>query len=82
MATDETTDPSDVASGPKERDSKELEEVLRKGGVLQRDGDIEKIIVTGEKQSDTLTSSKSFTAGDLQALRNEDIDDLADYTPS
>jgi hypothetical protein len=48
-------------------------------------GDIEEIIVHGEKQSsihDAPTSSTSFSAGDLQALRIGDIKDLAEYTPN
>jgi len=47
--------------------------------------DIEEILVTGEKQNslqDAPTSSTSFSAGELQALRIEDISDLADYTPN
>jgi hypothetical protein len=47
--------------------------------------DIEEILISGEQQN-TLqsapTSSTSFSAGDLQALRIEDIADLANYTPN
>ena len=49
------------------------------------DRNIEKILVTGEKQNtlqDAPTSSTTFTAVDLQALRIEDIANLADYTPN
>ncbi len=47
--------------------------------------EIERILVTGERQStlqDAPTSSTSFSAGDLQALRIETIADLANYTPN
>jgi hypothetical protein len=48
-------------------------------------GDIEEIIVHGEKPStihDWPTSSTSFRAGDLKALRIEEIADIAEYTPN
>jgi outer membrane receptor protein involved in Fe transport len=67
-----------------EPDSEDLEETLR-SDMFQQASDIEEILVTGEKQNtlqDAPTSSTSFSAGDLQALRIEDISDLADYTPN
>ena len=82
--SDESSDPTDPESDLEEPDSEDLEEAPGMD-VRQQTSDIEKILVTGEKQStlqDAPTSSTSFSAGDLQALRIEDIADLADYTPN
>jgi hypothetical protein len=49
------------------------------------EGDIEEIVVSGEKTSslvDAPTSSTSFSAGDLKALRIRDIPDLAEFAPN
>jgi hypothetical protein len=89
---DEPTDPTDLEEGDSEEsepdleepDSADLDEALRTD-MLQQASDIEEILITGEKQNtlqDAPTSSTSFSAGDLQALRIEDIADLADYTPN
>ncbi len=94
--TDEPTAPTDLESGLEEPDAEDLESDLeepdaedlkraRKRGALQQTSDIEEILITGEKRStlqDAPTSSTSFTAGDLQRLRIENIADLADYTPN
>jgi len=80
VEVDPTADPADFD----DPDSKRPEELPRKG-LRQRGDEIEKILVTGEKQStlqDIPTSSTTFTAGDLQSLRIQDIADLADYTPN
>ena len=92
--TDEPTDPTDPRATSKngseksesdlEEPDSDLEEALRMD-MLQQASDIEEILITGEKQNtlqDAPTSSTSFSAGDLQALRIEDIADLADYTPN
>ncbi len=83
-ATDEPADPDEADSDLEEPDAAELDAILRMD-ILQQASDIEEILITGEKQNtlqDAPTSSTSFTAGDLQALRIEDIADLADYTPN
>ena len=92
---DEATDPMDRESGLEERasedsdleepDSADLEEALEMDRLPQANDDIEEILITGEKRDtlqDAPTSSTSFTAGDLQALRIENIADLSDYTPN
>ncbi len=76
--------PEKPESDPEEPDSGKVQESLR-SEVLQKTSDIEEILIHGEKQDtlrDAPTSSTSFTAGDLQALRIEDIADLAAYTPN
>jgi outer membrane receptor protein involved in Fe transport len=81
---DEASDPTDLESDLEEPDAAELEEALRMD-MMQQASDIEEILVTGEKQNtlqDAPTSSTSFNASDLQALRIEDIADLANYTPN
>jgi outer membrane receptor protein involved in Fe transport len=90
----EATDPTDRESDLEERasedsdleepDSADLDEALRRE-LREQASDIEEILITGERRStlqDAPTSSTSFTAGDLQALRIENIADLADYTPN
>jgi len=88
--SEESTDPTELDepeqadSDLEEPDSADLNDSLRTDMLLQA-SDIEEILVTGEKQNtlqDAPTSSTSFTAGDLQALRIQDIADLADYTPN
>ena len=84
---DEPTDPTDLEeaySDLEEPDSEDLDEALRTD-VREQASNIEEILVTGEKRStlqDAPTSSTSFSAGELKALRIEDIADLADYTPN
>jgi len=94
--TDEPTHPTDLESDLDEPDSEEgdsdharpdsedLDEAIQTE-IRTQASDIEKILVTGEKQStlqDAPTSSTSFSASDLKALRIGDISDLADYTPN
>jgi len=85
---DEATSPKDDEDEEQapgvQHDASDLDEALRMDA-LEQAGDIEEILITGEKQNtlqDAPTSSTSFSAGDLQALRIEDIADLADYTPN
>jgi iron complex outermembrane receptor protein len=81
---DEPTDSTGLESGLEEPDTEDLEET-RRMDVVQQDSFIEKILITGEKQNTlqgTPTSSTSFSAGDLQALRIQNISDLADFTPN
>jgi outer membrane receptor protein involved in Fe transport len=85
--TDDLTDPTDVESDTEASEAIDFGEPLRmdRDEMLFQAGDIEEILITGEKQhtlQDAPTSSTSFSAGDLQALRIEDIADLADYTPN
>ena len=82
--TDLESDLEDPVSDLEEPDPAELEEALRMD-MFQQASDIEEILITGEKQNtlqDAPTSSTSFSAGDLQALRIENIADLANYTPN
>ncbi|MBW2578307.1 MAG: TonB-dependent receptor [Deltaproteobacteria bacterium] len=81
---DESSNSTDLESGLEEVDAGNLEETRRMDGVQQNRA-IEKILITGEKQNSlqgTPVSSTSFSAGDLQALRIQDISDLADFTPN
>ncbi len=81
---DESTDASASETGPEAPDTEDLDRTLRNDMLLQA-GDIEEILVTGEKQNtlqDAPTSSTSFSMGDLKALRIGDIADLSDYTPN
>ncbi len=84
VEADELADSEDLESGLEELGSEDLEETGRLDAA-QRDRDIEKILITGEKQN-TLQgapiSSTSFSAGEVQALRIQDISDLADFTPN
>ncbi len=85
--TDDPTDPTDVESDTEAADATDFGEPLMmdRDEMLFQGSDIEEILITGEKQNslqDAPTSSTSFTAGDLQALRIENIADLADYTPN
>jgi outer membrane receptor protein involved in Fe transport len=85
--TDEPTDSTDVESDTEASDATDFSEplVMDRDEMLFQGSDIEEILITGEKQNslqDAPTSSTSFSAGDLQALRIEDISDLADYTPN
>jgi len=85
--TDDPTDPTDVESDTEASDATDFGEplVMDRDEMLFQAGDIEEILITGEKQNtlqDAPTSSTSFSAGDLQALRIENIADLADYTPN
>ncbi|MBW2691324.1 MAG: TonB-dependent receptor [Deltaproteobacteria bacterium] len=85
--TDDPTDPTDVESDTKASDATDFGEPLMmdRDEMLFQGSDIEEILITGEKQNtlqDAPTSSTSFSASDLQALRIEDIADLADYTPN
>jgi hypothetical protein len=77
----ESVDPT----GIEEADSAGEPEAAQRKDELQQARGIEKILIIGEKQN-TLQgapiSSTSFSAGELQALRVEDIADLADYTPN
>jgi iron complex outermembrane receptor protein len=82
--TDDPADPTDVES---DADTTDFGEPLMmdRDEMLFQGSDIEEILITGEKQNtlqDAPTSSTSFSAGELQALRIEDIADLADYTPN
>ncbi|MBW2542394.1 MAG: TonB-dependent receptor plug domain-containing protein, partial [Deltaproteobacteria bacterium] len=81
---DDLTDPTDDESDTDDVDFGEPL-MMDRSEMLFQAGDIEEILITGEKQNtlqDAPTSSTSFSAGDLQALRIEDIADLADYTPN
>jgi len=81
---DESTDAAASETGPEAPDTEDLNQSLR-NEMLLKAGDIEEILVTGEKQNtlqDAPTSSTSFNTGDLQALRIGDIADLSDYTPN
>jgi outer membrane receptor protein involved in Fe transport len=85
--TDEPTEPTDAESDAEEADDSDFGELpmMDRDEMLFQAGDIEEILITGEKQNtlqDAPTSSTSFSAGELQALRIEDIADLADYTPN
>ena len=85
--TDDPTDPTDTESDTEASDATDFGEPLMmdRDDMLFQASDIEEILITGEKQNtlqDAQTSSTSFSAGDLQALRIEDIADLADYTPN
>jgi outer membrane receptor protein involved in Fe transport len=92
LETDESADPADLEESDSEETDSDLEEpdAADLGATLRRDmveqaSDIEEILITGEKTNtlqDAPTSSTSFSAGDLQALRIENISDLADYTPN
>jgi len=81
---DEASDAGAAETGPQAPDREELNKTLS-NDMLLKAGDIEEILVTGEKTNtlqDAPTSSTSFNTGDLQALRIGDIADLADYTPN
>ena len=84
---DEPTDPTDLEedyADLEEPDSEDLDEALQTD-VREQASNIEEILITGEKRStlqDAPTSSTSFSAGELKALRISDIADLADYTPN
>jgi outer membrane receptor protein involved in Fe transport len=85
--TDDLTDPTDVESDAEASDPTGADEPpqMDRDEILLQASDIEEILITGEKQNtlqDAPTSSTSFSAGDLQALRIENIADLADYTPN
>ena len=75
----EEPQPEKSESELEEPDSAELEEALR-ADMLMQTSDIEEILITGEKQNtlqDAPTSSTSLSAGELRAMRIEDISDLA-----
>ena len=83
--TDDPSDPTDDESDFEEPEDFAEPLVMDKQELLLQASDIEEIFITGEKQNtlqDAPTSSTSFSAGDLQALRIENIADLADYTPN
>ncbi|MCH7645122.1 MAG: hypothetical protein IH974_09840, partial [Myxococcales bacterium] len=87
----EATDPTDRESGLEERaseesdleepDSADLEDALQREPPQQA-SDIEEIRITGDEAAGQKYLAALSTASDLQALRIEDIADLADYTPN